>query len=202
VLLLFLSRSLVAALLDAMHRAMVGSDNYHRHPYYGYMLATGFFTFVVWLQKPRLFSLSRWRPTLPSFSIAVTAAILAQAIFMSFVADPRKFFAPQIFPYSDFIPVAVLAPVLEELFFRGAVLKSLAMRVSPPIAILLVSLAAAAEHRSFLTALPIQIMLSVVYVAFGDSLAASIACHIMLNAFPFLPLASFFQKWHVYTLWK
>jgi membrane protease YdiL (CAAX protease family) len=119
---------------------------------------------------------------------------------MLFVRDAREYFTSA--RVHTMLCLAVLAPVLEEIFCRGFILRSLALRTSRLVAFLIVSVLVSVLHPVFWEALPRQMMISLVYFATGNSLAASILCHVVLNLCIFLPIGGFFQQWHVYTIWK
>ncbi|HEX2327083.1 MAG TPA: CPBP family intramembrane glutamic endopeptidase [Candidatus Angelobacter sp.] len=85
-------------------------------------------------------------------------------------------------PRAAFIGVACLSPILEEILFRGLFLRSMKAYVPGLRAALIVPTLAAAGHQNFVTALPGQLVLCLVYLRLGNSLPASVAAHIANNA--------------------
>jgi membrane protease YdiL (CAAX protease family) len=164
---------------------------------------TAIVLFCSGIARPRLLLLSNWRLTWRDVPLTMVPPILLQAIPMFFARDAAEYFS--FFgsaSLSTMFCVAAVGPVLEELFCRGFILRSLALRTSRLVALLIVSVVVSLIHPAFWEALPRQIMISLVYFATGNSLTASILCHIILNSFVFLPIGDFFQRWHVYTIWK
>jgi len=111
-------------------------------------------------------------------------------------------------PGFQLIPIVCLGPVLEEVLCRGIILKSFKSYLPSTAAVLVAAVLVAAllfslAHRQFWSVLPSQLMLSIVYVALGDSLPASIAAHIKNNAFALVLASGAFEKWHAYAWsWK
>jgi membrane protease YdiL (CAAX protease family) len=145
--------------------------------------------------------MSRWRPKWTD-ALGVIAVFLTQGIPLLFVSVPSDYFVNSQWPRSAFIWVAIAGPVLEEMLCRAIALRSLEVRMPKWAAIFLLSALAAGLHPVFLEALPRQLVLSSIYVLLGDSIVASCLARIGLNAFVFLPLAPFFQRLHIYTIWK
>ena len=63
------------------------------------------------------------------------------------------------------------------------------------VAVLLVPLLAATVHVDFWIALPLQLVLSIVYLTLGDSLPASMTAHMANNRLVFLLASTTFQNW-------
>jgi membrane protease YdiL (CAAX protease family) len=76
----------------------------------------------------------------------------------------------------------LVGPVFEELFTRGMILRSLLPRMNPWVAIGVTATLSALSHVSFWMSLPSQILLGIVYKLRENSIAASIACHVGMNA--------------------
>jgi membrane protease YdiL (CAAX protease family) len=186
---------LLALLFALAQRAANGTKAATEYWYY-----PGIYAMVVALSlsivlKPKLLFLSNWRPKPKHFLLAALPPLLIQSVPMFFVSDPNEYFvAPTL---SHVIFIAILGPTLEEIFCRGVILRSLTMRMSRFAAVAVVSVLVSLGHASFWDALPRQIIICLVYLATDDSLAASIFCHMVLNSFVLLPIAAFFQRWHV-----
>lgn len=187
-----------------MQMSLLGLENNSTSPnrFLAPMLITALFVCVVLVQRPRLLTLSRWRPRWTDLVIGASCGCLVQAVPLFVASIPAAHLYPPSWSRWSILWIAVAGPILEEIFCRGALLKSLKSRLPRFAALALVSVAISAGHHSFWHALPQQAALSFVYLAMGDSLAASITCHITINAFPYLPVAAFFQRWHLFTLWK
>lgn len=121
---------------------------------------------------------------------------------MLFVSDAHEYSFPSHLPYTYMVCAIVAMPVLEEMFCRAVLLKSLKSRMPQAFAVILVSVAFSAVHPLFIEALPRQLSLCLVYLLLGDSICASILFHVTMNAVPFLPLADFLQRHHVNTIWR
>ena len=157
---------------------------------------------LVIAQHPRVLLLSRWRPRWKDLFIGLSLAIGIQSIPLFFVAHARDYFAPAGTHWGAILSFGFVAPILEETFCRGAALRSLARRMSPMLALGIVSVIVSFGHDQVLEALPRQIAFSGIYLMLGDSLAASISCHIAVNTFVFFyPLASYFERCHIFTIW-
>lgn len=185
-----------------IHRSLVGTAGAARYWYYSSIPPTVALLCIATIVRPKILLYSRWQLTPKDLLVAVFPPILIQAIPLFFVRDPRNYFAPSYWPSSAMFYVAFLGPALEEVFCRGVILRSLTMRIPRFSALLAVSVMVSAGHPAFWEALPRQVILSLVYLASDNSLAASILCHTVLNAFIFIPLGDFFQRWHIYTIWN
>jgi membrane protease YdiL (CAAX protease family) len=191
----------MALVLELVQRAASGSLDFSKTVDYGSIFSTILVICFVMLDKPALLGLSRWRIRWMDVCVAAPLAVLVQATPLFFVADAREYFYPATTPYVFLSWSVICMPILEEMFCRGILLKSLKVKLPRILAVAILSTLVAAGHPVFIEALPRQILLCFVYLALGDSICASIIAHVVLNGFVALPLASFFQRLHIYTLW-
>ncbi len=191
----------IAFLLELVQRAASGPLRLGETVDYGSICSTIFVICFVMIDKPGLLSFSRWRIRWTDIFVAAPLAVLVQATPLFFVADAREYFYPATTPYVFLFWSVLCMPIFEEMFCRGVLLKSLNVRLPRILAVAILSTLVAAGHPVFLEALPRQALLCFVYLALGDSLCASIVAHVVLNGFLALPIASFFQRLHIYTLW-
>jgi membrane protease YdiL (CAAX protease family) len=144
--------------------------------------------------RPHILALSRWKPTWKDAAIGLPAGILASVAPLFFAADPSRYL--QASPHYFVVPVLLLGPFLEESFCRGILLKSLRSCQPVWVAIPAVVFMTALIHQYFWFAIWAQLVLCLVYIVLGNSLAGSIICHISANAILFFPLAKLFTKTH------
>ena len=147
--------------------------------------------------RPRILTLSRWKPAWTDVAVGLLAGIAASVVPLLIVAGPAKHLSP-IQPYLA-VPILLLAPLGEELLFRGVFLRSLLSHHRAWIAIPIVVVMAAIGHQNFWFALWSQLVLCLVYLARHNSLAAAIICHFCANVVAFLPVASVLTKLHLHA---
>jgi membrane protease YdiL (CAAX protease family) len=188
VILLYLSIAIFFEFISALHSHVLGSSPYSF--YYDAPLSVVMVIGIVLCQRPRLLALSRWVPRPGDLAIAVPVGLLIAGGVWLLVPNQSKF----VLPHASLIPVVFIGPVAEEVLLRGVFLRSLREHEPLPVAVLMVTLLAAIMHVSFWFAVPTQLALSIVYLAMGNSLAASIAVHITINATGFLVAGRFFHQ--------
>lgn len=138
------------------------------------------------VRHPNLLQRSRWRVNKADVLTACAAAIgtrfASHLLFPDFHASIRTTIGVAL--------VLLLMPFLEEVLFRGIFLRVLAERFprATTAVVVGVSLAVAALHISFWNAVILHVVLATVYLLRGNSLGASITCHILMNALTFTPL--------------
>jgi membrane protease YdiL (CAAX protease family) len=201
VLLLYLLMILTVDAVAAIQQWLFGAQSLHKYWYLPSPIAILPIAFLIVFRHRSLLGLSGWRPRWVDFLIGVPLGVLGAAIPLFFVSTPIQGVGSAL-PRGSIIPIVVVMPFLEEIIYRGVFLKSLKTRLPRGESVLIVTLLAAFGDSSFWIGLPGQFILSVVYVSLGDSLAASILGHIASNAFVYLPVAGFFERWHIYPLWK
>ena len=136
------------------------------------------------LLRPKMLNQSRWKPRVIDIAIGVLAGGLVLVLEFLAERNSHRFLGP--LPERTFVPIVILAPIIEEVFFRGILLRSLREHFPPWMAIALVALLAALGHTNFWVDLPAQLVLSVAYISTGNSLAASVTAHITTNMAVFL----------------
>jgi membrane protease YdiL (CAAX protease family) len=186
-LLCYLLMMIVFGSVHTVHKHFFGVKNLVEYGLYDSTLSSLLTVFILLWYRPALFALSRWRPRLIDFAISVPLGIFIAVTEMWLVSGMRDQLGPTYSMEHAFFPVVILAPVAEEILFRGIFLRSLRERERHVLAILIVSLFAATAHQWFWLALSSQLALSILYVALGDSLAASIILHVTLNATMLIP---------------
>lgn len=130
--------------------------SYDKYWYYDPPLALLPVIAIVFYYNPKLLSLSAWELKVTSIAIGILVgsgcASLAWGITHIGVAPVGR----RSMQSTAFVAVVCLAPVLEELLFRGVFLKSLRTRMPPIWALLLVATFAALGEHTFWVALPLQ----------------------------------------------
>jgi membrane protease YdiL (CAAX protease family) len=202
VLLLYLSFHLVLFAIIIAQRALLGRSAFSHYWYYDSSLASLLVVLVILSRRPHILSLSRWRPRWTDVTFGASLGVLSAALPLFFAANIDRYIGPSAFPQSSLLYVVLIGPVLEEIVFRGTFLRSFETYWPRWAAVLAVALLAAFAHSDYGIALLGQLVLSVVYVSLGDSIVGSIIAHVCSNAFVYLPAAAFFQKWHIFTIWK
>jgi len=153
--------------------------------------------------RPELLRLSRWRPRWADVAVGLCSGLAVRSLLFLFVSDPVKVLSQPYVPGHTFFQIAVLGSTLEEVVFRGVFLRSFKAQFGVTRGILLISFLATIGHSPpWSYHLVGQLLFSVLYLAMGDSLPASTAAHVAANSLLYLPLGEFFQKWHVYTIFK
>jgi len=142
--------------------------------------------------RPRLLALSRWMPTWKDAITGLLAGIAAGGIPLLFVVNPARYLQPVSLHLA--LPILLMAPLLEEVLFRGIFLKSLRVDLPDWVAVPIVVLMAALGHQYFWLALWPQFVLCVVYAARNNSLGTAIICHFCANATVFLLAGGIVQK--------
>lgn len=182
VVLLLLSTVLSFDLIEYLHVHLVGRSEYSY--YYDAPISILVIVAVVVCHRPRPLGLSRWMPRFSDFAIAVPVGAL--------VVGAEILLAPQhIRPLpqpSLFLPV-LIGPIADELLMRGVLLRSLREREPISHAIVIVVFLGALGHVGFWSSIPAQLAISIVYVALGNSLPASLITHITMNAVGLLAIA-------------
>jgi membrane protease YdiL (CAAX protease family) len=185
ILLLLCGLALIHALLRSIHQSM-GMAVYKRYWYYDSPAAVLLVIAIVFWKNSRLLNLSRWRPrwidTAAGIGAGAFIALFLWAALPSFASNLSEFHLP----WSAFVPIVCAAPVMEEILFRGIVLQSFLSNLPLLAAVALTAVLAGSMHQSFWMVLPIQTILSLLYVAFRSSLPASIAAHVTNNLIFFL----------------
>ena len=178
---------LLIALMVVMSQihGSIWPGSYDKYWYYDPPLAFVPVIAIVFYCNSKLLSLSAWEFKVTSIATGILVgsgcASLAWGITHIGVASVGR----RSMQSTAFIPVVCLAQLLEELLFRGVFLKSLRTRMPPIWALLLVAILAALGEHTFWVALPLQIVLSGLYLVFGDSIPVSAAAHVANNAIVF-----------------
>jgi membrane protease YdiL (CAAX protease family) len=184
---------IIFELITSLHTSWLGSKHLVDYGLYDSPLAVLLVVGVAFWRRPKLFFLSRWIPRLTDFAICIPCGVLIAIVKMWLFSNADERLGPSYSVEHALLPVVLIAPVAEELLFRGIFLRSLEERMTIPLAILVVTLLAAIEHSWFWLALPSQLALSIVYVYLGNSLPASIIVHITMNACIFLDIERLFR---------
>jgi membrane protease YdiL (CAAX protease family) len=142
------------------------------------MATLGALTLFVFPQLKKEFSFSI---STSSVAIAIFAGLLGANVEAAVI---RGTVGRVDFPSRNLyilILVGVVAPVVEELFMRGIVLNSFLRRHGAIASVLVSAILFAGCHDSFWGALVVQLILSVVFLAFKRSLTTSMIAHSTLN---------------------
>ena len=200
VLLLCLLIFVLYAVISSIHQS-IWAASYRQYWYYDSPFSVLLVVCIASYRHPQLLALSRWRPRWIDLAAGVSGGVLVPTVLWLAFRDPVQTLRLHFPRGSFFVPMVFMGPVVEEMFFRGTVLKSFKSYLPRTVAVLLTSLLVSILHPHFWTVLPMQLMVSVLYVALGDSLPASIAAHITNNAFVFLLATGAFERWHAY-IWS
>jgi membrane protease YdiL (CAAX protease family) len=203
ILLLYLLLVLCFVLVKTVHES-VWPTTFDRYWYYDSTLSFLVVLSVVLYSRPRLFAFSRWHPRWTDFAIAIPVGALVPAMLWLVVREHPDTLRLDHLPLTSVLPIVCLGPIVEEILFRGAVLKSLRSYLPLTAAVFLGALLVSLAHRHFWMVLPSQLMLSILYVAMGDSMPASIAAHVTNNGCVLALSTGAAEKWHAYlwSMWK
>jgi membrane protease YdiL (CAAX protease family) len=139
---------------------------------------------------PEMFARSRVRPRLGDLALGLVVGY-ASANIAGFLAGRSSFEDSWIFtnPHRKLtiLCVALIAPITEELIYRGGILGCLLERTSMLWAAAITIALAAIMHDSFWMALPGQALLTIAYLTRGRSLSCSIIAHTTWNSVIFVP---------------
>lgn len=141
---------------------------------------------IVLYHRPHLLALSRWQPRWIDVILGALLGLLVPAVLFITVRSPIQTLHLRPLPRSSFLPIVLIAPMIEEIVCRGIFLKSLKSYLPRLAAIVIVTVLIAFGHNSFWVVLPSQLMFSIIYIALGDSLPASMVAHVVNNAFVFI----------------
>lgn len=182
------------------HRGVQTGFVYSTHPLVMSVVNTIAFGGVIfwglWLNRPQWHRILRFG-TIRLFSlVALLLCVLGMAILVSEVDNlfrrlvPVPGFLLEFFTgihesplWMSILLLVIVAPVTEELLFRGVILRGLAMRVGSGVAVLVSALLFALVHLNpwqFLTAFPLGLLLGWWYLRTG-SLTPCILGHALLN---------------------
>jgi len=202
ILAFYLSIPLTFEILAALHKSILGKENFKKYWVYDAPISLVPIVSFVLLERPELLRLSRWRPKYADVAVGIALGALVPSLILFCTGNPPVDLG---LPQATTPPIVVavcLAPILEEITFRGIFLRSLVGRMQRVVAILLVTILAAAGHSHFWTALLGQLVLSIVYVKLGYSIPGSIITHVTMNVVPLLPLANLLREWHSRIFWS
>jgi membrane protease YdiL (CAAX protease family) len=143
-------------------------------------------------RRPRLLSLSKWVPRPLDLALAIPLGVFF--VFEEILLLPDQMRVP--LPPGRLLPWLVISigPFGEELLMRGICLRSLQEREPVWFAIASITLLSAIGHPSFWSAIPSQLLLCVFYTVRQNSLAASLALHVTINAMLVLHVERFFHR--------
>jgi len=166
----------------------------------GYVHYLLFVPFIFWFAKKTdtNFKDSLFIPDLWTIIKMFVVVVLAETIVLSPLARIDLFFESlknsnlrifgatlrPLFPLTDFVGI-LIAPIIEEFFFRGLVLKNFLKKYSPVIAILLSSLLFGVHHLNFenlIFNISAGILFGILYYK-TNSLIIVILAHMIWNAF-------------------
>ena len=143
---------------------------------------------VVFCLRPQIWRLSQTQPKLEDLAWLAVGFVF-NSLPITTDLGPAYIFA-DVPKWLYGVVLCLYIPILEEYISKTVFLRSLRLRVPTAVALFCVTLMTAIEHSSFLQAVPLQLLLCIVYVVRKNSLSASIACHIGANIAAFL----FFSK--------
>jgi membrane protease YdiL (CAAX protease family) len=167
-------------------------------PIYRALFSLSLVICFVLAQRPRLLMMSRWRPRIIDLLVGISCGLAVESLVLLLVSNPVKFLGPPSLSVHSLLGVAILGSILEEVLFRGVLLKSLRSIMPTTAAVALVVLLSLPGHPShILSALALQLTFSIVYITMGDSLVAAMAAHISANLLVCLPVGPFFDRWHI-----
>jgi membrane protease YdiL (CAAX protease family) len=197
VLLLCLLFIVVFELIKSIHLSF-GDEDFRRFWYYDSPLSLLVVASVGFYQQPRLLALSRWRLGWRDLAAGILLGVLVPVIF--WLASPGPAYSLRFHPVAGaaVVPIVIMAPIMEEILLRGMFLQSFMSYLPRAVAVLLVTVLSASGHHNFYIAAPIQFTLSVLYIALGNSLSASIIAHATNNAVVLVLATATFEKWHAY----
>lgn len=203
VLLLYLLLTLCTVVITSIHE-VVWPASFEKYWYYDSTLSFLFAASIVFYLRPGLIALSRWRPRWSDCAVGIPLGILVPTILWLAIRNPVDTLRLHPLPLASILPIVCLGPIVEEIVFRGTVLRSFKSYLPLTVAILLATFLVSLIHPHFWAAMPIQLTLSVLYVAMCDSMPASIVAHIANNAFVFALTTGAAEKWHAYfwSVWK
>jgi membrane protease YdiL (CAAX protease family) len=170
-----------------------------KYSYYDSPIAIVSVVTVVFYKRPQLLAASRWRLRICHLTIGLTVGSVVPVMLWIFTRDPVHEAGLRLPPYSAFFPAIVLAPVVEELFCRGILLRSLKSYFPASAAIAITAVGVSLVHRHFWGVLPMQATLSILYVVLGDSIPTSILAHITNNSVVLLLSTGLFDRLHSYV---
>lgn len=201
--LLYLFLVLCFVTVKIVHES-VWPKNFDKYWYYDSTFSFLIVLSVVFYTRPRLFALSRWHPRWTDFAIAVPIGALIPAMVWLMLREPVDIPLSHALPVTSILPIVCLGPIVEEVLCRGTVLKSFQSYLPLTVAVILTALLVSFAHRHFWTVLPSQLMLSILYVALGDSMPASISAHVTNNAVVLALATGAAEKWHAHfwSMWK
>jgi membrane protease YdiL (CAAX protease family) len=203
VLLLCLFVIVGLAIIHQVHK-FAWEEGLDKYWYYDSPLTFVLVTCVVFYRRPQLLAVSRWRPRWIDLAIGIVLGFLVPLVLWLSSRDPVNSAGLRLPQSTSFFPIICLSPIFEEIFCRATILKSFKSYLPISAAVLLTAILVSILHLQFWAVFPMQLALSIVYVALGDSLPASIAAHITNNASVLLLATGVFQKWHVqlWSFWK
>lgn len=201
VLLLYLLFLMLFGLFASVH-TRVDPESYHKYSFYDSLISVLIVLGIALHKRPQLLAQSRLWPRWSDITIGLCCGLLVKTFVLLCVSDPVKFLAPPNLPQHSFVQVAIIGSVIEEVLIRGIFQRSLQASLPRSASVLIIVILAAAGHSGFWLAVPAQLAFCIIYVGMGDSLAASITAHVAANVLVYLPVAGFFQKWHLFTLFK
>jgi membrane protease YdiL (CAAX protease family) len=186
---IWLFAAIIEWTLQYLNRALsplTAADNLLYDVAIGDICATVLF---IW-RWPQIFASSRVRPRLIDFAVGIPTGYLMTNIAALIIG--RSNFADQwIFTHPHrgltLIAVVLIAPLEEELVYRGAFLGSLLPRTSTVWAVVITVAAATIMHDTWRVACVNQLLLCSVYLVCRRSLAASFIAHAVGNAVAFAP---------------
>lgn len=172
-------------IISQLHQSLF-PDTYRIYWYYDPPFAFLIVILVVSYFRPALLAESRWRVRWRDILIGLSVG-LSLPVIVWFLPKP-SILAPAFGsrPNLAFVPVVCLAPLLEEIVFRGAFLRSLTNHLPAIWGILVIALLDAFGHHSFWLAFPLHLALCTLYILTDHSLPASITAHIANNALAFV----------------
>ena len=131
--------------------------------------------------KPYLVRLISLRISLLQAVVAIAAGLLAANLSTFVVSLEIPKIPEQNLQYQGLILLLAVAPLVEEIFFRGLLLESLSRRYSVVTSILVSSIIFASFHTMFWSGLIGGVVLGCVYLGCSRSLTASIFAHLAGN---------------------
>jgi membrane protease YdiL (CAAX protease family) len=145
--------------------------------------------FIVWRWRDTL-ALSRFRPNAADLAVALPVGYAMANIAVLLVGLP-EFDRDWLFtnPYRALTVfcAVLLVPATEEILYRGTILAILLGRLHLVVAVAITTLAWASMHEGWLRAAIAGLLLCLVYLIRGRSVAAAFLAHAFANAFLLMP---------------
>jgi len=185
IVLLYLFTVVTIDLTVPAHVWLLGAESFRRYWPYDAEVGLAVVICTVYIYKPPILELSRWRPKWVDVVVGITFGTLIAWIQLLLTG-------PDVFktelPGSSMLPIVLAGPVLEEILFRGIFLRLLQDHFNAIAAILLATAMGAMTHSNVWTALFPQLAFCLLYACLGRSLFAPITCHIVSNTILYFPI--------------